>query len=204
MGVWEKHLLPRVIDKMCGAKDMLPHRQRALAGLRGTVLEIGFGSGLNLAAYPPEVTKVLAVEPSELARRLAQPRIEQSAIDVEFVGLDGATIPLDDDVADGAVSAFTLCTIPGVERALAEVRRVLKPGAPFHIVEHGLAPDAGVQKWQHRIEPVNKKIAGGCHLSRDPIALLRAAGFAVEGEDHEWMKAPKPWGYLTFATARAA
>jgi ubiquinone/menaquinone biosynthesis C-methylase UbiE len=204
MGIWEKHVLPRMIDKMCGAKDMLPHRQRALAGMSGTVLEIGFGSGLNLAAYPPEVKKVLAVEPSELARRLAQPRIEQSGIEVEFVGLDGAKIPLEDDVADAAVSAFTLCTIPGVEAALAEVQRVLKPGGPFHIVEHGLAPEPGIQKWQHRIEPINKKIAGGCHLSRNPIALLRAAGFTVEAEDHEWMKAPKPWGYLTFATARAA
>ena len=204
MGLWEKHVLPRMVDKMCGTKDMLPWRERAFAGLSGTVLEIGFGSGLNLAAYPPEVTRVLAVEPSELGRRLAADRIAKSGIDVDVVGLQGENIPLDDAVADGAASAFTLCTIPGVEQALAEVRRVLKPGAPFHLVEHGLAPQPNVQKWQHRIDPIEKKVAGGCHLTRDPVALLRAAGFTVEREEHDWMKAPKPWGYLTIATARAA
>jgi len=130
--------------------------------------------------------------------------VVSEALDVEFVGLKGEQIPLDDAVADGAASAFTLCTIPGVEQALAEVRRVLKPGAPFHLVEHGLAPQPNVQKWQHRIDPIEKKVAGGCHLTRDPIALLRAAGFTVEREEHDWMKAPKPWGYLTIATARAA
>jgi ubiquinone/menaquinone biosynthesis C-methylase UbiE len=203
MGIWEQHVLPRVIDKACGAKDMQPHRQRAFEGLRGTVLEIGFGSGHNLAAYPPEVTRVLAVEPSELARQLARPRIERSPIEVEFVGLEGESIPLEDGVVDGAASAFTLCTIPDVARALAEVRRVLKPGAPFHVVEHGLAPNEGTQKWQHRIEPINKRVAGGCHLTRDAASLLRAAGFTVEREEHDWMKAPKPWAYLTFAAARA-
>ena len=204
MGIWEKHLLPRVIDKACGAKDMLPHRQRAFAGMHGTVVELGFGSGLNLAAYPPEVTRVLAVEPSEVARDLARPRIERSSIEVEFVGLEGESIPVEDGVADGVASSFTLCTIPGVQQALAEVRRVLKAGARFQCVEHGLAPTEGLQKWQHRIEPINKKVAGGCHLTRDTATLLRAAGFTVEREEHEWMKGPKPWAYITFATARAA
>jgi ubiquinone/menaquinone biosynthesis C-methylase UbiE len=204
MGLWEQHVVPRMIDKMCGMKDLLPYRQRAFEGMSGTVLEIGFGSGTNLAAYPPEVKHVLAVEPSELGRRLAHERIARSGIDVEFVGLEGESIPVDDASVDGVACAFTMCTIPGVEQALSEVRRVLKPGATFQCVEHGLAPQPGIQKWQHRVEPINKKIAGGCHLTRDTAVLIRNAGFALEREEHEWMRAPKPWGYLTIATARVA
>ena len=204
MSWWEQHVVPRMVDKMCGAKNLRPYRQRALAGLSGTVLEIGFGSGTNLAAYPPEVKRVLAVEPSELGRRLARERIARSGIDVEFVGLEGESIPVDDASVDGVASTFTMCTIPGIDQALAEVRRVLKPGAPLQCVEHGLAPDPNIQKWQHRIEPVNKKIAGGCHLTRDTAGLLRAAGFTLDREEHEWMRGPKPWAYLTIATARAA
>jgi ubiquinone/menaquinone biosynthesis C-methylase UbiE len=204
MGLWETHVVPRAIDKMCGTAELLPYRQRAFEGLRGTVLEIGFGSGTNLSAYPPAVRRVLAVEPSETARRLARERIARSGIDVEFIGLDGAAIPVEDRSVDGVASAFTLCTIPTVEQALAEVRRVLRPHGSFHCVEHGLAPQPGVQRWQRHIDPVNRRIAGGCHLTRDVVALLRDSGFAVDREEHEWMRAPKPWGYLTIATARSA
>lgn len=185
-------------------KDILPFRQRALDGLSGTVLELGFGSGTNLPAYPPEVKRILAVEPSELGRRLARDRIARSGIDVEFIGLDGASLPVDDASVDAVASAFTLCTIPDVEQALAEVRRVLKPGAPFQLVEHGLHPDPDVQKWQYRLAPIQRRVGGGCHLTRNPIALLQASGFAVEREEHDRIRGPKPFGYLTIATARAA
>ena len=204
MSWWEQQVVPRMVDKMCGAKPLVPYRQRALAGLSGTVLELGFGSGTNLASYPPEVKRILAVEPSELGRRLAHDRIARSGIDVEFVGLEGESIPVDDASVDGVACTFTMCTIPGVDQALSEVRRVLKPGAPFQCVEHGLAPQPGIQKWQHRVEPINKKVAGGCHLTRDTAALIRGAGFTLEREEHEWMRGPKPWAYLTIATARAA
>ena len=203
MGWWEQRVVPHLVNTMCGMKAVLPFRQRGLAGLSGTVLEIGFGSGLNLAAYPPEVTKVLAVEPSELARRMARERIARSGIEVEFIGLEGESIPLDDASVDAAASTFTLCTIPGVEQALAEVHRVLTPGGSFHFVEHGLHPEPNVQKWQHRIEPIQKRVAGGCHLTRDSASLVRAAGFTIEREEHDGMGGPKPFGYLTIATATA-
>ena len=119
-------------------------RDRAAAGLSGVVVELGFGSGLNVASYPPEVTLVQAVEPSEVGRRLSETRVAEGRVPVAFAGLRGESLELPDDSCDGALCTFTLCTIPGVEQALDELRRVLRPGGRFHFLEHGLAPDAGV------------------------------------------------------------
>lgn len=201
MGFYEQQVLPRMVDKMCGAGDMARWRAKAMTGLAGTVVEIGFGSGLNVSVYPPEVTKVFAVEPATVARRLAEARISASPTEVEHIGLHGEALPLDDDSCDAALSTFTLCTIPGVEQAIAEVARVLKPGARFHFLEHGLAPDEGVARWQRRIEPVQKKVAGGCHLTRDAVELLDAAGFRVDIRSQRYAKGPKPWSYFTVGTA---
>lgn len=201
MGFYEQQVLPRLVDKMCGAGDMARWRAKATEGLAGTVVELGFGSGLNVPVYPPEVTKVFAVEPATVARRLAAPRIAASTTEVEHVGLDGEALPLDDDSCDAALSTFTLCTIPDVERAVAEVARVLKPGGRFHFLEHGLAPDEGVARWQRRIEPVQKKVAGGCHLTRDVVGLLEAEGFTVDVRSQRYAKGPKPWSYFTVGTA---
>jgi ubiquinone/menaquinone biosynthesis C-methylase UbiE len=186
---------------MCGAGDMARWRRKATEGLAGTVVELGFGSGLNVPEYPPEVERVLAVEPSELAGKLAAPRLAASPVAVEHVGLDGATLPLDDASVDAALCTFTLCTIPDVAAALAEVHRVLRPGGRFHFLEHGLAPDPGVVRWQRRIEPVQKKVAGGCHLTRDPVALVEAAGLAVERQEARYAKGPKPWSFFTVGVA---
>ena len=194
-------MLPRCVDKMCGAGDMARWRRKATEGLAGTVLELGFGSGLNVPEYPPEVERVLAVEPAGLARELAEPRIAASPVVVEHVGLDGASLPLDDGSADAALCTFTLCTIPDVGSAVAEVHRVLKPGGRFHFLEHGIAPDPGVATWQRRIDPVQKKVAGGCHLTRDPIALVEAAGFEVERQEARFAKGPKPWSWFTDGVA---
>ena len=132
---------------------------------------------------------------------LAEERIAASHVTVEHIGLDGQSIPLDDASCDGALSTFTLCTIPGVEAALAEVLRVLRPGGRFHFLEHGVAPDASVETWQHRIEPFQKRLADGCHLTRDPTALVRAAGFEVERSESRYAKGPKPWSYFTRGAA---
>jgi ubiquinone/menaquinone biosynthesis C-methylase UbiE len=202
MGFYEERVLPRLVDKMCGAGDMDRWRRKATEGLAGTVVEIGFGSGLIVPEYPPEVELVCAVEPAELGRRLAEPRIAASSVRVEHVGLRGESLPLEDASCDAALCTFTLCTIPGVERALAEVHRVVRPGGTFHFLEHGIAPDAGIERWQRRIEPVQKRLAGGCHLTRDPVALVTAAGFTVEHVESRFAKGPKPWSFFTVGVAR--
>ena len=198
---YRRQVVPRVVDKACGSRAMQAGRDRAAAGLSGVVLELGFGSGLNLASYPPEVTLVQAVEPSEVGRRLSEKRVAEGRVPVVFAGLRGEAIDLPDDSCDSALCTFTLCTIPGVEQALAELRRVLRPGGRFHFLEHGLAPDAGVQRWQHRLEPVQMALADGCHLTRDPALLVSDAGLRIESVEREYMKGPKPWVYMTFGQA---
>jgi ubiquinone/menaquinone biosynthesis C-methylase UbiE len=179
MGIYSEHVLPRVINVACGMKSGDPLRERVCAGLEGEVVEIGFGSGLNVPFYSERVTKVSAVEPADLGWKLAEKRLSETTIPVERSGLDGQSLPFDDDSFDSALSTWTLCTIPDVGAALSEVRRVLKPGGKIHFVEHGLAPDRGVQKWQHRLEPIQKRVFGGCHLTRRPPELLKEAGFDV-------------------------
>lgn len=197
MGLYREHILPRLVDRACGTAELRRWRAKVAEGLAGTVVEIGFGSGLNMAAYPREVTLVYAVEPSAVARRLAERRIAESGIRVEHIGLRGESIPLDDDSCDGALSTFTLCTIPDVEQALAEIRRVLRPGGRFHFLEHGRSPDASVAAWQRRLEPIQKRLADGCHLTRDPAELVRAAGFELERVESRYATGPKPWTWFT-------
>ncbi len=177
MAWWCEHAVPRLVDAALRSPAATSARRRACAGLSGQVLEIGFGSGLNVAHYPDEVTEVLAVEPADLGWRLAQPRIARSPVPVRRVGLDGQVLPLPDACADTALSTWTLCTIPDAVAALREVARVLRPGGRLHLVEHGLAPDAGVVRWQRRLQPLQYRLAGGCHLERPITDLLRAAGF---------------------------
>lgn len=201
MGLYREHVLPRLIDRACGTADLRPWRTNVAQGLTGTVVEIGFGSGLNLPALPPEVRLVYAVEPAPLARRLAARRIAASSARVEHIGLAGEAIPLDDASCDAALSTFTLCTIPDVAQALAEVRRVLRPGGRLHFLEHGLSPDPSIAAWQRRIEPVQKRLADGCHLTRDPAALVGAAGFEIERVESRYARGPKPWSWLTEGVA---
>ena len=201
MGFYSKHIVPRFIDKALGTPAMQEGRDAVAAGLSGTVLEIGFGSGLNVASYPPEIELVYAVEPALTARKIAVPRIAASPIPIQYAGLHGETVALGDNSCDGALCTFTLCTIPGVEQALAELRRVLKPGGKFHFLEHGLAPDAKTQAWQRRLDPLEKRLADGCHLTRDPVELVKAAGFELEFVHSEYTKGPKPWVFMTFGQA---
>src|SRR3954453_10979439 len=206
MGFWTDHIVPRITDAALDNRDVPRHRERVVTGLRGTVLEIGFGSGLNVPVYPPEVERVLAVEPSMLGRQRGAERIAACPVPIEFVGLDGQAIPLADDSADSALSTFTLCTIPDVTAALHEVRRVLKPGAELHFLEHGLSPDRGVARWQHRLDGFEQKVAGGCHLIRPTDELLRDAGFEIRELVEDEMAGPKvmaPWAHLYEGVATA-
>jgi SAM-dependent methyltransferase len=179
MSFYGEQILPRVIDKACGMKAALEQRQRVCAGLAGEVVEIGFGSGLNVAYYPVAVTGVQAVEPSDTAWRIADKRVAAAAMPVERAGLDGQSLPFADNRFDAALSTWTMCTIPDLEEALGEIRRVLKPDGTLRFVEHGLAPDEAVRRWQHRLEPMQKRVFGGCHLTREIPDLLRDAGFEI-------------------------
>lgn len=183
MGIYREHVLPRIVNAACGMKFSEPLRERVCAGLTGDVVEIGFGSGLNIPFYPDRVDRVAAVEPSDVGWKLANKRVTATSIPVQRAGLDGQSLPFADASFDGALTTWTLCTIPDVGTALGELRRVLKPGATLHFVEHGLAPDERVRRWQHRLEPIQKRIFGGCHLTRPVVPLLRSAGFEIKDLD---------------------
>ena len=192
MGIYGERVLPRIINFVGGMKAIEPIRRRVCEGLAGDVVEIGFGSGLNIPFYPAAVTRVDAVEPADLAWRLADKRVSATGIPVQRSGLDGQSLPFADDSYDAALSTLTLCTIPDVAGALGELRRVLKPGGTLHFVEHGLAPDEGVRRWQHRVEPIQKRLLGGCHLTRPIVDLLETAGFTITEVDVFYEKnAPK-------------
>jgi SAM-dependent methyltransferase len=201
VGVYGDQVLPRLTSVLLGTKDFAKLRRETCEGLRGDVLELGFGSGLNLPQLPDAVTGLWAIEPSGTACKLAQGRIAGSPVPVHVAGLDGARLELPDHRFDGALSTMTLCTIPDVDAALGEVRRVLRPDGVFHFAEHGRAPDAGVARTQDRFNRVQQRLAGGCHLNRDIAALVERAGFAIDGLRTFYLKGPKAWGYMSIGRA---
>ena len=202
MGLYRDRILPRIVDVSCGHANMEPLRRRTCAGLTGDVVEIGFGSGHNVPFYPATVTAVTAVEPSERAWELAAERMAASRVPVQRSGLDGQALPFPDASFDSALSTITLCTIPDAGAALGELRRVLKPGGTLHFVEHGLAPDEPVRRWQRRFDPVQKRVFGGCHLTRRIPDLITAAGFTVAELDVFYLAdVPKSTGALSLGVA---
>ena len=202
MGFYEGQVLPRVLNVACGSKMVEPLRRRVCNGLAGDVVEIGFGSGLNIPFYPAAVTRVAAVEPSDLGWQLAGQRLKAASVPVQRSGLDGQSLPFDDDSYDAALSTWTLCTIPDAVAALREVRRVLKPGGSLHFLEHGLAPDENVRRWQRRLNPLQQRVFGGCNFTRPVVDLLTAAGFTIKELDVFYQKgAPKCGGADSLGTA---
>jgi ubiquinone/menaquinone biosynthesis C-methylase UbiE len=196
MGFYRDHILPRITHLAMSTKETTRQRHQALAGVAGEVLELGIGSGLNLPHYPPAVRRVVGVEPSAKAARMAEERIQKADFPVEIVTGEAETMSVDENRFDAVVSTFTLCTIPDVAGALATARRALRPGGRFFFLEHGLSGEARVQKWQRRLEPLQKRIGGGCHLTRDPRALIESAGFAISGLETFYAQGPKFFSFL--------
>ena len=202
MGLWEARVVPHIVDRTCGIEQLEPLRQQACDGLRGQVVEIGFGSGGNIGLYPPEVTEIVAVEPSDVAWQLSASRRSGSSVPVSRVGLDGARLPLADASVDTGLVTFSLCTIPDVAGALAELRRVLRPGGTIGFAEHGLSPDPGVARWQHRLDGLQQRLFAGCHLTRPIDVLVRDAGLTVTDLEHESLRGPGPMSYLYRGVAK--
>jgi ubiquinone/menaquinone biosynthesis C-methylase UbiE len=198
MGLWSEHVVPRLTDLSLSTGPVNELRAEACAGLHGRVLELGFGSGLNLPWLPPEVAALDAVDPSGVGWAHSARRRAELGVPVSRVGLDGQVLNAADASYDAVLATFTLCTVPDPAAALREVRRVLRPGGAFHFLEHGLAPDPAVVRWQHRLEPVQRALVAGCHLTRDVPALVSGAGLELAGVRAEYLPGPRighPWTY---------
>ncbi len=196
--VWDERVVPRLTDLSLRGHEVGEVRAATCVGLTGRVLELGFGSGLNVRWYPPEVTSVTAIEPSDLGWQLSERRRSRTSLPVTRAGLDGQLLDLPDGSHDSALITFSLCTIPDPARALRETRRVVRDGGRLHVLEHGVAPDASVRRWQQRLEPVQRAVAGGCHLTRDIPALVQDAGWRVEDASEFYLPGPgpaRPWTY---------
>lgn len=207
MGFWSDRIVPHLVDRALSTGDVMKERERVCAALGGRVIELGFGSGLNIGKYPEAVDSVAAVEPSDVAWRMSAERRASSRTPISRSGLDGQSLDEPDGAFDSALSTFTLCTIPDVELALREVHRVLRPGGTFAFLEHGLAPEPGVARWQRRLDPLERAVAGGCHLSRDIEGLISSAGFEIVELEQRYLPGPKvarPWtsGYGGSAVRR--
>ena len=204
MGFYENRILPYLIDMGCGSPPIAKQREKVVPQAEGRVLEVGMGSGLNLSFYDPErVEFVWGLEPSAGMRRKAQDRLAQAPFEVKWLDLPGEEIPLEDDSADTVLLTYTLCTIPDFRTALAQMRRVLKPGGRLLFSEHGAAPDVDVRKWQDRINPIWKMVAGGCNINREIPHALEEAGFEIQQLDTMYLpNTPKiaAFNYWGFAT----
>ena len=195
MGFYNDIILPRVCDLAMRNKQLRPYRERVIGAAEGRVLEIGIGSGRNLPFYRPQVTELLALEPSPqltaMARHAGRPDIP-----VNFVEASAEAIPLDDRSVDTVVTTWTLCSIPDAAMALTEMRRVLRPSGKLLFVEHGMAPDRNVRRWQDWLTPAWKRISGGCHLNRPIGAMIESAGFRIERVETGYMPGPKAMTFM--------
>jgi SAM-dependent methyltransferase len=196
VGFYENQVVPRFTDLVMRRRELTPIRARVAASLEGDVLEVGFGSGLNVPHYPPAVTHVQAVDPATIGRKLAAKRVASSSVPVEYVDLDGQDLSLTSASIDHVLTTWTLCSIPDVDRALSEIRRVLRPGGTFHFVEHGRSPDRKVAGWQDRLTPIQRRVAGGCHLNRPIDQLVLNSGLELTRLENYYANGPRPFGYM--------
>lgn len=206
MGIYDRYILPRIIELGCGMEVMQAQRQRIVPRARGRVLEVGIGPGHNLAFYDPALVEhVTGIDPSEPLLVRARERSAAVGFPVDLLAQGGEDILLPDGSIDTVLVTFTLCTIPDVEQSLVQMRRVMKPEGSLIFCEHGRSPDAGVHRWQDRVNPLWKKLFGGCHLNRDMPVLIRNAGFSMEFLESDYLEdTPRIAGYRYLGIARAA
>ena len=204
MGFYQTRVVPHLVNLAMRQAHLLPHRQQVVGAAEGRVLEIGIGSGPNLPLYGARVSSVIGLEPSPALLRMARPRASAATIPVSLLDASAEAIPLDSGSIDTIVVTWTLCTIPDASRALAEMRRVLRPVGALLFVEHGRAPEPGVARWQDRLDPLWSRLAGGCHLNRKIDDLMTDAGFRIEVLEHSRLPGPPTHNFLYQGCARPA
>lgn len=202
VNLYERWILPRLLDCAMRRPECDRYRSQLVPTARGVTLEVGVGSGLNLRFYGDQVERLIAVDPSTELLRMARKRARGSAFPIEFLARAGEELPLERASIDTAVVTFALCTIPDPGRALGEIRRVLKPDGELLFVEHGLSPDEPVRRWQRRLNPLWRRVAGGCNLDRRIDELISTAGFKFDPLAREYAKGPRPMSFLYFGHAR--
>ena len=202
MGFYSDVILPRLCDLAMRNKLLLPIRERVIGAAEGRVLEIGVGSGLNLPFYRPPVREVLALEPAAKLVAMAQNASRGTIMPVSFLEASAEAIPLGDHSIDTIVTTWTMCSIPHADMALAEIRRVLRPAGKLLFVEHGQAPDESVRRWQDRLTPAWRAIAGGCHLNRPISSMIEGAGFRIDRIETGYIPGPRPMTYMYEGCAR--
>jgi len=202
MGFYTRYFIPRLLDFAMRQSVLQPFRERVIGAAEGRVLEIGLGSGLNQPLYRENVRSVIGLEPSPELLRMARRQRTAASVPVEFVQGSAEAISLEDDSIDTVVTTWTLCTIPDVDRALCEVRRVLRPGGILLFVEHGRAPEPGVARWQDRLDPIWCRVAGGCHLNRQIDSLIGSAGFRFDELRTSRVPGPQTHTFLYEGSAR--
>jgi len=204
MDLYDRWVLPRLLDLAMRNKEATRYREKIIPAARGAVLELGVGSGLNFPFYGTEVARLYAVDPSAALLAMAARKRAPEGVPVELLQRSAEEIPLATGTIDTVVTTWALCTVPDASRALREARRVLKPGGTLLFVEHGLAPDPPVERWQRRLNPLWRRFAGGCNLDRPIDRLIRDSGFEILALENEYAKAPRPFAYMYFGRARPA
>ena len=203
MSFYDDRVLPHLIDLVCSTKPTRKQREKIVHLAEGDVLEIGFGSGLNLPYYDGDkVRRIFGLEPSEGMRRKAQPNVDASGLDVEFIDLPGEEIPLESRSVDTVLVTFTLCSIDDAVAALEGMRRVLKPGGKLLYCEHGASPDDRVRRWQERLNPGWKRVSGGCNMNRDVPGLIESSGFSITTDERMYIPGPKILSYNYWGAAK--
>ncbi|QQO22360.1 class I SAM-dependent methyltransferase [Bradyrhizobium diazoefficiens] len=201
MGFYNDVILPRLCDFAMRNKELVPYRKRVIGAAEGRVVEIGIGSGRNLPFYGPSANEILALEPAPKLVAMAR-RASHRAMPINFIEASAEAIPLDDHTADTVVTTWTLCSIPQAARALAEMRRILRPGGKLLFAEHGLAPEENVRRWQNLLTPAWKRIGGGCHLNRPIQTMIESSGFQIDRLDTGYIPGPKPMTFMYEGSAR--